>query len=268
MSGGLLLSAFVVGLIGIPHCATMCAAPCHAVAVRCAGSQEADPGVQLALQGGRMMGYAALGAVLAASVSMVSSWSAHLAALRPLWLLLQVAVIVFGAWLLATGRFPAALPVSVKAPNAAGFGQGGRSSAARCAGAFVLGLAWVLLPCAQLYSGMMVAAMASSPLEGALAGLLFGVPGTIALLVGPRGVMKLIAMMAAVRPPRARLSAGQQIIPIASAEASIDALTLDPRMVRRFETAAVRLAGAALMVSASWMLMRSVQQGWAYLCQT
>ena len=55
---------------------------------------------------GRISSYAAAGAIAAASVDSLTLASTHVAALRPLWVLLHVFVFTWGAMLAVTGRQP------------------------------------------------------------------------------------------------------------------------------------------------------------------
>ena len=94
-----------MGLAGTPHCAAMCGAPCAAVTQRC-GSQ-ARHGLLAGFTLGRLLSYAAGGAVVAASVGAVNVLGSMAPVLRPLWTLLHLAVLGLGLWLLFTGRQPA-----------------------------------------------------------------------------------------------------------------------------------------------------------------
>ena len=87
-------SAFLMGVVGCVHCAAMCVASCAVVS----GGRRA--GVA-AFHGGRLLGYAAGGAVAAASVGGLLRWEIASGALRPLWLGVQLAALMFGlllAW--------------------------------------------------------------------------------------------------------------------------------------------------------------------------
>lgn len=178
-------AAALMGAAGSPHCVAMCSAPCHAIARGCGGARPAQ--AIGAWHGGRLLAYAAAGALVAAGtgamfeVARTSSW------LRPLWTLLQVAGLMLGLWLLFTGRPPfwslgpgpaAWLPVH-------GPGQGPATPKARRTLAFGLGLAWVGWPCGLLYAALAVATLARSPLSGALVMAAFAITSAGGLVALP-----------------------------------------------------------------------------------
>ena len=187
---------FLAGLAGgVTHCAGMCApfvlAQAGALADRSAGG-----GMVVRLSGaallpyhlGRMLGYAALGALAGGMAGLVT----QLSGLR--WLL---AALLLGAALLMAAQAagllperwrPARLP---RLPVASGRGPGGRLAALlgwllaapggwRGVG---LGLALSALPCGLLYAALAGAAATGSALAGAITMAAF-VAGTIPALVG------------------------------------------------------------------------------------
>ncbi|MFM2119098.1 MAG: hypothetical protein RL722_566 [Pseudomonadota bacterium] len=140
---------------------------------------------------GRLAGYAA-GGMAAASLGQVLLWLSETQAwARPAWLMVQLAMFVLGLVLMLRGRLPLALEQQLAA--------WGRQPVARNAGggqvvlvnrrwqgglrtALVGGL-WVAMPCGVLQAALVVAALASSPLEGGLAMALFALcsaPGVLA----------------------------------------------------------------------------------------
>src|SRR5574337_1304400 len=98
MSTGLVLTALLMGLAGSPHCAAMCGAA--------VGGIGRTPQKLWAFQGGRMLGYALLGAAVAASAGLLQWASAHSALLKPFWAMLQLAILALGLSLLWLGRQP------------------------------------------------------------------------------------------------------------------------------------------------------------------
>ena len=103
MNFALLFTALLLGLAGSVHCVAMCGAPSAAAIRACRGApREAWSAFHLA----RLAGYAAAGAVAAASVGAVAQWSSWSPALRPVWTLLHVAALALGLWLLIRGRQP------------------------------------------------------------------------------------------------------------------------------------------------------------------
>lgn len=181
----LFLSAVLMGLAGSPHCAAMCAAPCAAVA----GAPRPGrlPRSLVALHAGRVVGYAAAGALVAASVASLA-WAAQAKILQPLWTLMHVAAIALGLWLAWAGRPPAWLAsVGPRLAPLAGtqpvrFMR--RLPAPARAG--VAGLAWVALPCGLLQSALLVSALGSGPLAGAAIMAGFAVASAFGLWLGPQ----------------------------------------------------------------------------------
>ncbi|MEO8124833.1 MAG: sulfite exporter TauE/SafE family protein [Burkholderiales bacterium] len=167
MSTSLIAAGLLMGMASTPHCALMCGAPCAAIARRCGGERSGR-----ALAGwhvGRAAAYIVAGAVAASAVALIATWSAGSAFVRPLWTMLQSAVLVLGLALMFSGRTPrwvdaAALglkrAVPVQGPLAARRSKGMQR-------ATLMGLAWVAMPCGVLYGALAVAALAASPLEGA-----------------------------------------------------------------------------------------------------
>lgn len=175
-SWSLVLAAGLMGLAGLPHCAAMCAAPCLAAAGR-------GPAAQPLFQAARVAGYAAAGAVAAASVGALRDGLAWSPVLRPLWTLLHLAALAVGLWMLWRGQWPAWLQRSAAAPAAPAAGGWQRiAGPVRSAGTGALWIAW---PCALSQSALLVAALASSAPQGAAAMALFAIASSPALWLGP-----------------------------------------------------------------------------------
>lgn len=245
---GLYLSALLIGAAGIPHCLAMCSAPCAGAARACAapGCAAASQAPTFSLHAGRLAGYAMLGALAALLGSFSRDLAGYLDALQPIWNLAQLGLLVAGLALLVTGRAPAWLQnVSVPArrlPMPSFLAPYPRREAQ--ARAVSIGLVWAALPCAQLYSGVIVSALAPTPWQGAGVMLAFGLPGTAALLLGSR--LWVVASSRARRVP-----APDQ--PLKFARPGTTNL-LDERWP-------VRLAGASLACAAAWLLWHSMQAG-------
>ena len=186
MDGALALSALLMGLAGTPHCLAMCGPACGAVARGCGGARPTR--ALFTLQAGRLVSYAAGGAVVAGSISALAQWAPGVAWLRPLWLMLHLAALLVGlamlvrarqpAWLGALGRVgvqPVALP------------RNGRAPARRAAlpHAAFAGLLWVAWPCGLLQSALLVAALASGPAAGAAVMTAFALGSGAGLAAGP-----------------------------------------------------------------------------------
>lgn len=183
-------TAFVMGAAGSLHCAAMCVAPCAAVT----GGRR---GGIAAFQAGRLLGYAVGGAVVAASVGGLLRWESASGALRPLWLMVHLAALAMGAflvwraapprWVLRmwTTRAAAAVGIPV-ASLGAGAGPGAVAlSPARMVGAGLAGLAWLAWPCGLLQSALTVAALAEGPWQGAGVMAAFALGSSPGLLAGP-----------------------------------------------------------------------------------
>ena len=184
MQTTLVVTGLLMGLAGGPHCVAMCGAAC-------AGIGRADNGANTRsmwiFQTGRLLGYSALGGVVAASMQGLGWLSVHSAALRPVWTLFHVAAAMLGLMLLWRARQPVWLEVGartvwLKVRSAAG---GLRAGGASHVLPFVLGALWSLLPCGLLYSALLVAALTSSILEGAAVMALFALGSSVSLMAGP-----------------------------------------------------------------------------------
>jgi uncharacterized protein len=180
MQTSLAATALLMGLAGGPHCVAMCGAACAGL------GQAAGPGKSnlalWAFQTGRIAGYTLLGGVAAASIQAMGWLTVQSVALRPVWTLFHVAVLALGlvlayqarqpVWLETTGQriWTAARKVSA---------QWGRGAP------WLIGLLWVFLPCGLLYSAVLVAAMTSDIVEGALVMTLFALGTSVSMMAGP-----------------------------------------------------------------------------------
>ena len=186
MDGALVASALLMGVAGAPHCAAMCGAAFGAVAGP-AGSGGTFANT-VALHGGRLLGYAAGGAAVAAGVGAFAALGAAAPWLRPLWTLVHVGAIALGLWLLWYGRAPAWLARRTAPAGAAAAVQPirlhRRLPAAGRSG--LIGACWVGLPCGLLQSALLVAALASGPAQGALVMSAFGIASGLGLWLGPQ----------------------------------------------------------------------------------
>lgn len=186
MDLALVLSALMLGLAGAPHCAAMCG-PSSAALLRSCGSRgvQATP---LAFHAARVLGYAAVGAVAASSVGLVSQLGQLSPVLRPLWTLLHCAALGLGLWLLWQGRQPAWLENLGRgtrrlAPQQAKpVGWQTMQGPARAAAA---GSLWVAWPCGLLQSALVVAALANTAWAGAAAMAVFAGVSAAGLSLAP-----------------------------------------------------------------------------------
>lgn len=179
MQTSLALTALLMGLAGGPHCMAMCGAACAGLG-QAAGERRNE--ALWAFQLGRVLGYAALGGLAAASIQGLGWLTIQSAALRPVWSLFHVAALVLGLLLLWRARQPVWLERAAR-----GLWQGARALAAgRGRGApLVVGVLWAFLPCGLLYSAVLVAAMTGQVWEGAVVMALFAMGTAVSMLAGP-----------------------------------------------------------------------------------
>lgn len=170
MDAALYASALALGLAGSPHCVAMCAAPCAAVT----GGRRPDA---MAFHVTRLLGYAAAGALAAASVNALGALASLSPVFKPLWSMVHAAALALGLWLAFTGRQPAWLErVGRRAQPATA--SGGWQRVRGPGRAALAGAAWVAWPCGLLQSAVLVAALANGPATGA------GVMATFAVASG------------------------------------------------------------------------------------
>ena len=184
-------SALLMGLAGSPHCLAMCGPTC-------AGLTRGERRAQIGFHVGRLLSYTTGGAVAAASVGLIADFGKAAAALRPLWVVIHMAALLLGlyllwrgrqpAWIESFGRRPATSTVAV-VPVAA-LGRAG-TAFGRPARAGFAGLAWLAWPCGLLQSALMVAALASGPLQGALVMASFAASSGLGLALGPMVLHRL-----------------------------------------------------------------------------
>ena len=228
MQSSLALTALLMGLVGGPHCIAMCGAACAGI------SQAAGPHKNSALlifQLGRVVGYAILGALAAASLQGLGWLTVQSAALRPVWSLFHVAALILGLMLLLQARQPVWLENTARkvwARTRSFAANQGRGAP------LVLGVLWALLPCGLLYSALVVAALAGNPAGGAMVMALFAVGTSVTMVIGPWLFLRL-------NGSPGRLGSGQW---------------------------GVRLAGAALAISSGWALWMALAHNTAPWCAT
>ena len=176
-------TALLMGLAGGPHCLAMCGAACAGIGRTQAGQSTRALWV---FQGGRLLGYSALGALAAASMQGLGWLSVYSAALRPVWTLFHVAAALLGLMLLWRARQPiwlegAARRVwqSVRAIT------GDLKGSASLGPVGLMGILWALLPCGLLYSALLVAAMTGRASHGAGVMALFALGSGVSLMAGP-----------------------------------------------------------------------------------
>jgi len=187
MQTGLATAALLMGLAGGPHCVAMCGAASAAVIriVPVAASAGAVGGAafpaRAAFHLGRVASYTAAGAIAAASVDSLAQASTHVAALRPLWMLLHVFVFAWGVTLAASGRQPVWARRIGRTLEARLRPLAGSSPL----GVLATGALWVAMPCGLLYSALLLASLGNGPLQGGLAMMLFAIGSGLSLALAP-----------------------------------------------------------------------------------
>jgi sulfite exporter TauE/SafE len=135
---------------------------------------------------GRLAGYVGAGAVVATAMQSLAWLSVQSAALRPMWMLLHMAVLAWGLTLLVMARQPAwAQQAGLAAWRRI------RPLVQHTGGLFGAGALWTFMPCGLLYSALLVAALSGGPLEGAMSMALFAAGSSLGLIAGP-GVLARI----------------------------------------------------------------------------
>ena len=227
-------------LAGGPHCAAMCGAAYAGIAHQ--GGAAGASRAMFALQLGRLASYALAGALVAGSVAGLGSLRAAAPVLQPLWTLLHVGAVALGGWLLK-GRAPAWL---------AGAGRhGGRLMAAQplrfvaripaTTHAGAVGACWAAMPCGLLQSALIVAALASGPLQGAGVMAGFSLGSALSLWLAPQLWLRLQA-----RRGSALQAPGGGVLQAPSGGAARSTL-------------AVRLAGALLVMASAFALFHGLR---------
>lgn len=202
MALSLLVSAWLVGTLGGVHCAAMCGGFVAALAARDAADGRGAtapllPAAALAWRqsvyhGGRIAGYALLGAAFGAAGSTALDAAAVLPLQRALYvvanlfLLLLGLGLVFGGlrvlWLQRGGAAAFGRILSLLRPLLASPGAGGRMA---------LGIVWGLMPCALVYSVLPLSLFAGGAWQGALVMAAFGVGTAPNLLIACAAVGRL-----------------------------------------------------------------------------
>lgn len=176
-------TAFLMGLVGGPHCMAMCGAACGGV-IRGVGARPARG--MWTFQGGRLLGYTVAGTAAGLAMQSFAWLSSSTAALRPVWTLFHLAVLAWGLMLLAQARQPQWVESAGR-----GLWQRVRPMAQRRGGLLVTGALWTFMPCGLLYSALLVAGLSGSALEGAASMALFALGSGISLGLAPAFLRRL-----------------------------------------------------------------------------
>jgi len=187
-------TALAAGFVGSAHCLGMCAGISGLFAVQGAAvSLRAQWPMAAVYNGGRIVSYAVLGAIIGGFGSAVAASIPKLAG--PLRFLTGTVIVLLGLqvafdlhWLRAVERMGGALWQRL-APAARRFLP--VNSAPR---AFGLGLLWGWLPCGLVYSVLLIAATSGGAANGAITMLAFGFGTLPAMLATGLGAARLAAL--------------------------------------------------------------------------
>lgn len=174
-----------MGLAGGPHCIAMCGAACAGIN-QAAGARKTSALWTFHL--GRVLSYATLGMVAAASMQGLGWLTTQTAIMRPVWTLFHVAVMMLGLILMLLARQPTWLDGAARSlwrkvlAFHAAWGRGAP---------LAIGALWAFMPCGLLYSALLVAALSGGALNGALTMALFALGSGLSLLIGPWLLLRL-----------------------------------------------------------------------------
>ncbi len=198
MNIALSVSALMLGLASGGHCIAMCGAGSSwCLRTQDGANARAQAGLLLPFHAGRIFGYAFVGALLGGAAGAFHALTQWLVVLRPIWTMANTALFLFGLTLLITARQPLLLGVIgerlgrwVKGGDALETAQpmvfhSAASITAPAASTpvspraprrgFALGLSWAFIPCGPLYSAWTLALFAGDASSGALTAATFAV---------------------------------------------------------------------------------------------
>ncbi|WP_354684827.1 sulfite exporter TauE/SafE family protein [Cupriavidus necator] len=226
MTFGVLISVFLLALLGGVHCAAMCGGVALAVEQRCgtsatvsfARSRAAWLGELLAMHIGRISTYMLLGALLGAVGA--TAWKQDYLPVQR-WLFgAGSAMLLISGWRLLRGNAftvawlePLAARGSAALAGRLGKLAGSLPAFARARGGLArrygVGLAWGLVPCGMVYGALTLALLAGNAGSGALVMGVFGLGTLPNLLVlsGLSGYLRTVS-----RRPGVRLGAGVAVM--------------------------------------------------------
>ncbi|KQT43472.1 MULTISPECIES: sulfite exporter TauE/SafE family protein [unclassified Methylophilus] len=184
MLASLLLTAFVMGLAGGPHCIAMCGAACGAM--QTPSHVKSIPirlvkTVPWSFYLGRMLGYGMLGALAAQSLRGLAWLSNQSQVFQPLWTFSHTLIFAWGFLLLVTGQQP---QWAVQGAQKVWAWIKQHTRHARFNFLFT-GMVWALLPCGLLYSAVMLASLQSQWLQGALVMIAFAIGSATVMAIVP-----------------------------------------------------------------------------------
>ncbi|HEY7986007.1 MAG TPA: sulfite exporter TauE/SafE family protein [Methylophilaceae bacterium] len=173
MQLSLAATTFLMGLAGGPHCVAMCGAACAGISK----NPKHTFGIWQ-FHAGRVLGYAMLGAVAAASVQGLAWFSSQTAALQPIWTFFHALVLCWGLVLMTYARQPVWVDDMGR-----GIWSHVRLTQTKV-GVFLTGGLWALMPCGLLYSAVLVAGLSASAWSGAFSMAMFALGTSLSLQIG------------------------------------------------------------------------------------
>jgi hypothetical protein len=209
-----LASAFVVGLLGGVHCVGMCGGIVAALTFGLPPERRSALGgllpYLLAYNAGRIVSYAAAGAIMGAAGVLLAGFLPVEVAQRALLVVAALFMVAMGLYLAGWWRGLARLEAAGGAlwRRIEPLGRG-LMPVRRPGQAFALGLLWGWLPCGLVYSVLVWAVSSGSALQGMLLLLAFGL-GTLPNLLAMGAAAGLVARYA--REPRVRATAGALVV--------------------------------------------------------
>ena len=192
-------AALLAGLLGSAHCLGMCAGISGLVAVNAsARSISGQLPLALAYNGGRLISYAGLGALVGSfGEAMVSALPAIAGPVRLIGGLIIVLIglqLAFNWAILAPLERAGSVLWQAVAPLAKHFVP--ITNAWRALG---LGLLWGLIPCGLVYSALLIAVASADPLAGAAIMIAFGLGTTPAMVMTGVGALQLSSFVGNAR---------------------------------------------------------------------
>ena len=185
--------ALFMGLAGGGHCLAMCAAPCALITrVPSAAVQIVHGPLQLphkmwqvggrtlAFHAGRLTGYGVLGGVAALAMEQLAWFADRTSVLHPIWTLMHLAALAWGLMLMLQARQPQWVEKAGRA-----VWRCAQPLLRRTSGVAATGGLWALMPCGLLYSAVLMAALAGSPLLGVAVMVAFGAGSAAWMVLGP-----------------------------------------------------------------------------------
>jgi sulfite exporter TauE/SafE len=214
MNAALLASAWLMGFLGSTHCIAMCggvvAVACSALPLRKRPSVAAQLPYVLAYNGGRILSYAAAGALAGAIGAALASVTPVAKAQIGLRLVADAMMIAVGAYVAGLSRVFRWIE-GLGEPLWRRVAPLGRAlvPVRSLPGAFALGLVWGWLPCGLVYAGLAAAVTSGSALGGAATMAAFGA-GTLPMLLALGSAASFVAR--AARRRWVRSAAGATMI--------------------------------------------------------